>query len=365
MGRYVVKGKCTTPLRLGDTCNLDFGDVQVQIRDLAISDSTGPIHHGLFLDVMLDASDLRDAMQRGASWGDQVMDLLAFTHSVAAGPVETVIAFAYEPGQTDRGVLQYAPVPTGLLPTRRFKDETFRMMWDSLQQASIEQKDRMFRAIAWARKAMLGRYLLEQFSDCWTGLEVMNPEMMQKHGLPTSLERACPKCGNVTKVPWSRGIRFAIERTGGEVLWRDLHGRRNGLLHGSRPISEVLMGLEKPLGQGLSALRESILDILKIPEDRWPDFRRSAMRLPGPPRVRIEYALLNAAHDAVPMGETYPHLTLAVHATAREEVGGKRTETTSVNLSIVNYTGQFRPISLEMEADRDPDDSEAKLKLSL
>jgi hypothetical protein len=364
MGRYLIKGKCITPLRLTDTCNLDFGGVQVQARDLAISDEAGPIHRGLFLDVMLDASDLRDAMRLGTVWGDQVMDLLAFTHGVAAGPVETIIAFEYEASQNDSGVLQYAPVPFGLLPTRRFKEESFRLLWDSLQRSPIDQKERVLRAIAWARKAMLGRYLLDQFIDCWTGLEVMNPEVIRKHGLPLSLEQSCPKCGNVTKVPWSGGIRFALERTGGKDLWSDLRERRVGLLHGFRPISEVVRGLETPFGHELSALRESILDILNIPEDRWPNFRRSAMKMPGPPRVRIEYTLLNAAHDAIPMGEIYPHLTLDILTTKRMEDSGKRTEITSVNLNLVNYTGQFRPISLEMEADRDPDDTGAKLEIS-
>ena len=162
------------------------------------------------------------------------------------------------------------------------------------------------------------------------------------------------------------GIRFRLERTGGKTLRRDLYRHRRGLFHGFEPISEVVKDIETPLRQGLDALRDAVLDVLNIPEDIWKAFQRSTMRIPKTPRVRAEYVLLGAQLDAVPLGSTYPHLEFSkVKLDREEEEVGRRREHGAVELRLVGYQGLLRHRALEVEADRDPDDPEAKIEITV
>ncbi len=366
MGRFLVKATCESPLRLADTVTVKLDGAVVHMSDWTENDPAGPLHRGLFLDVSLNANDSKEAMRLAEQFGDSVVTLLAFAMSVGAGPVIAFIVYDYEPERRDRSVLQHLQLPVAR-PTRRFDAESFQPLWDAINQSPADLRERTLRAIAWFRKATLERYLFDQFFAMWNGLEVANPALKEKYNLPKERTlRSCPVCGApVVTIPTGEGIKFALDRAGDRTLWSESRDRRIGIFHGTKPISELLNGIERLVSGGMDALRSGILDIAGVSEEKWLRFKRTPMPIPRPSRVRVEYDLLDATMEQAPLGLVFPHLQITNLEAAREWEGKVQTETATPQLKLFNYTGTWRAKHIEMVVDKDPDDPHGKLELRI
>jgi hypothetical protein len=302
----------------------------------------------------------------GFASADHVMTLIAFAASAGVSPIELVATIDAGPGRKDRFIRQSIELPSEVLSTRLLEKETFDALWNAFDRTSNEQQQRLARMFHWFRKGALDEYAIDKFIDGWTALEVLNPLIKKKHGLPDQeVKRMCDKCGEpVVTAPTSAGIRSMIAAAKDGSAWKNANRRRQKLIHGHAPIADAVSGIDSDISVLFDAARGGALDLIDI-ESKWPDFRRSLMNVPKLARAMLEWKLLDADRSEIGYGADYPQLELV---SSHGEIGvgdeGRTREHLRLEYRPANFDRRWEPLALEVQADRDPDDPDASVTIA-
>ncbi|MFQ6119826.1 MAG: hypothetical protein ACE5KE_08065 [Methanosarcinales archaeon] len=109
-----------------------------------------------------------------------------------------------------------------------------------------EYRNRIYRAIRWFRKGIIGDDPIDQFLFFWHGLETLNSPLAESFGCEKSIkkeiERECKVCGQKYKntITTKGGIEALFDDCGIEETTRKkINNIRNGISHGFKNLSEI------------------------------------------------------------------------------------------------------------------------------
>lgn len=355
MTRFLVKAKTPTALRLPKPRELTFPNVAIRVSNWENADEAGPVHRGLFFDVVLDDESLDAAFGQVDRMLDGIASMFAYTDCVAVGKVDVLIAYEYEDGSHDRSVLQRTPVAAGTAGSRLQRTDSTRAVLDRMLRLDAKTRDRVDRAMAWYRKALASEFTLDRFAACWTGLQAVDPVLVKKHNIEKEqVIRACEKCGNeVVTFPGMEGARQAVLAVGDLELWKRINRVRNDFLHSREMISEVVTGANEVQHAMARALFFAIADALDVPESELGP--RTPMGLPVPQVAEVRFVLASAPLDAIRFGSDYPqvHVVNKVVEGTTEATGVQ--ETTQQTYVLSGFEGSWGELHTRVSLYHDPD----------
>jgi hypothetical protein len=331
-------------------------------------DEAGERHHGLVIDVALDAASPEDAVRRGLGSASATLALLSFGSSAAVGHLRPFVAYAQ---RDDDGcdVAQFDDWPLEPHARRMVKNEPMQALITKFNSLAEDDRGRVFRGLDWYRKALGETNVFDRFGAAWIGLEALNPRLRTRRGLPTTRQVTCKNCGAVTEVPDVTGAMDLVTRRFGEDEANHMRRFRQEFMHSTRPLNEVESDARRATKTAVEALRLGLLELLDVSADEEALLLQATpMRLPERNRVRYGYWMRPLRIATVPLGQACPRIGLKSFSSERSQDADGRTKEHIVHeLELLDFRGGEIPQGLDLNIaipSADPDDKARRFELS-
>ena len=198
---------------------------RVKLSDYVIEKEV-KLHGGLDIIVILEDVDEPDNVQIATSLVDRILDIISFITVAQCEPPKLLTAITKKNDGTSEGQFFEGPDPDSsiIIGTPRAIDENvFKEIWEACNGNPNEE--RIFRALAWFRKAIREHNSIDQFISLFVAIEVV-----------TSLLRKQLKTKVKDPDKWG-GVAEIFKKKIGTVDFCDIEQARNELLHGFEPLS--------------------------------------------------------------------------------------------------------------------------------
>jgi len=185
------------------------------------------LHAGLRIIVLFEGTSSVDIQAIATSLTDRILDMFSFITSAQCDVPRLISHISISEDGTSFGTFFHQPDPDSTIvigTPRAINFDIFNAMWKACDGHQAE--DRVILALAWFRKAIREKYIIDQFISYWTALEVANSTLrsIQKKQTGNKLSEWAP----VTEI-------FDSKVKSGD--FRKVKRARNDILHGNRPMS--------------------------------------------------------------------------------------------------------------------------------
>lgn len=251
MKRYLVLLSTKTSLRFIPeeaiySFNIDKTTISFQrIKDEHDRTISGD-DYGWMIEVKLDAENIDEAIDRALELSEFFLSAFCLETGTEIYPSNRILAYDITEVVEKRVFRQYfRNLPYSSSPTQvtfsSFNEQAYRIF-----TLESEYRNRIYRAIRWFRKGILGNDPIDQFIFFWHGLETLNSPLAKFFGCEKSIEKEieikCPVCGEKYKntITTKGGIEALYDDIGIEVTTRKkINEVRNAISHGFENLSEI------------------------------------------------------------------------------------------------------------------------------
>lgn len=346
----------------------EVGGAVVSVMNWIDHDMAGELHRGLFIDVDLDAISPSECLAQSVGYASTTVSLLTFGSVVAAGSLRPLIVYVERPdGGCD--VLQFDDWPVDSSSRRMLRTDVMRMLVPRFNGLLARDRDRVTRGLDWYRKALTETNLFDRFSAAWTGLESINPLLVDRRSLSTTMtRRTCENCdAPIPDSAQSAGTKDLILRRMDENTWHRLYRFRQGLMHSTKRFKDLISEASECSRLALEALRIGLLELLDAAGDFGSGPASSPMRLPERNRVEYGYVMRPLQLPTIPLGQSYPRIGLVRHSATRTKTAeGRTVEHVVHDMELLDYGGEVVPplmYGVSMPS-ADPDDPNRRIEMS-
>lgn len=336
----------------------DVGAI-VTVTNWTERDDAGERHRGLVVEVALAAADAQDALRRALGPASITLSLLSFASSAAAGSLRPFVVYVErDDGGCD--VTQFDEWPIEPSARRMLTKERMQTLVARLNGLVEKDRSRIFRGLDWYRNALGETNVFDRFAATWIGLEALNPLLQRRRNLPTTRQIACKNCGGVSDVPDVTGIIDLVTRRFSEDDATHLRRFRQGFMHSTRPLHELVDDARRATKTAVQALRLGLLELFDVSKDEEALLMQATpMRLPERNQVRYTFQMRPLRIATVPPGQACPRIGLRRFQAERVAVEGGRTKEHIVHeLEMFDFNGEIpSPFQLNVAIpSADPDD---------
>jgi len=276
MGKFLVVLATKTSIRFAqDRAMYEFniGDLTISfrriqdLRDKMVSD----ISHGWMIEVKPYAQNIDEATARATEVSE--FFLSAFCLETGCPVYRANIILAYEITERVRRRIfrqYFRSLPLSSVPFQ-VPFSPFCEHTETIWGLDREYKNRIYRAIRWFRKGIIGDDPLDQFLCFWHGLESLNSPLAKRFGCEKATKKAiqtkCPHCSK--KYPYTITVPAGIEALFNDMgistgARKRINDAQNGIEHGFADLPrlyEVTLGLLPTMAKILHCGITKVLDI--------------------------------------------------------------------------------------------------------
>lgn len=372
MGTYRVRHLSEGAIELGGIVQFDnLAGATVWLRDHVQVDENGtPTQFGFVIDAVVHADSADQALELVAYPTEAAISIVCLAVSAVSSLRIPVSVIDVSPDVTSREFVQQLPAASELRPRRKFDPATFVPLFDHLNAVPEQSASRVFRAVRWYRKALLEDELFDQFSNLWTGLEVINELIKQRHNLPIDRPvRSCPACNApVVLTPTNTGIEWLITELAKEprAAWKKAQKVRNGLSHGFEDLGTLTLQVKAIVPILRRALLLGILELLNVPEELRSSFVREPLAKAVPPFVKVQALIHGVSAGDILSEKSDPHFEITSFERHSIVEQGVRRETIKPEIAIKGLSGPatYTLLSIAFVGAKDPEDSQASASIS-
>lgn len=227
--------------------NINDSDISfyriIDSRDKIISE----LDHGWIIEVKLNEENIDKAIDRATELSEFFLSAFCFETGCEIYRSNIVLIYEITEVVEKRVFRQYfhnLASSSAIQVTFPSLSEHVERIW-SLE---TESRNRIYRAIRWFRKGIIGDDPLDQFLFFWHGLETLNSPLAKRFDCEKSIikeiERQCKACGQkyTDIVTTKGGIEALFDDIGiEEPIRKKINKMRNGITHGFKDLSELYL----------------------------------------------------------------------------------------------------------------------------
>jgi len=323
----------------------------------------------LIVKIKISDEKIEDAVTKAFEYVDGVVGLLSFQTGVTIDfPIfDRAIDISEE--TKDRPFIQNIRVPYNLGTKRSLNLDEFQVFFQHLNRTDIphilNHPHRIERAIRWYRKGIAENDPISRFTQLWTGLEVLNPIISEKHRDDIVGDTQFYLPDKPTKLIQLNGLKFFFVKRMNQTqdFWKECVGVRKDILHGLKSIDEIKETARKNIPIVEEALQKAVLDCLNIPAEEIETLFHKSYHSSGDAKNRFSVILTNSPLSSI--NEDLLPFFDVTHSLKREEKNEDETEIElRAQFKLKNYEGSFRPLYSELYGKIDPEKNQREISSS-
>lgn len=370
--QYLVRFSSGSNLEMNHRFNFEERDFFVSICENKEYSQENPNYPSqLLIDVIIDAENVHDAIDRGKRAAETILGMVSCSVSCFADLCQFDRAIDFSDGIADRTFIQNVYGNYNVSVKRELKPDIYTIFHNRLDKArnnfSDETINEISRSFRWYRKGLIEQELFDQYINFWTGLESIKKQLNVKYcNGKKSIIRKCPKCGYKYEVPSSEGIKHLLQTKLGyqKNIWKELRENRTAITHGFRPLDKISPETARLLPYLQKALLYGLLDLLEFDEEEKQKFLRMPYYYTGRPVFQISCIFNQMNKETIDI-ENLPKFE--IEGTQLFESGDEKNiiQTQRGKISLLNFAGKKSGITVEWFMQSDPEKPDIKMDISI
>ncbi len=203
-------------------------------RDRVLSEH----NYGWMIEVKLKGENIDNAVIQASEMSEFFLSAFCFETGCEIYRSNIVLAYEITEAVENRVFRQY--FRNLIFPSStQITFSSFSKHSERIWSLKTEYKDRIYRAIRWFRKGIIGDDPFDQFLFFWHGLEALNSPLAEHFGREKSIEkeieRQCKVCGqkNLDTITANGGIEALFDDNEiNDTIRSKIKKMRNGISHG-------------------------------------------------------------------------------------------------------------------------------------
>ncbi len=204
------------------------------------------LNYGWMIEVKLNEENIDNAITRASEMSEFFLSAFCFETGCEIYRSNIILAYEITEAVEKRVFRQYFRNLSFPFSPTQVTFTSFSEHSERIWSLKMEHKDRIYRAIRWFRKGIIGDDPLDQFLFFWHGLEALNSPLAEHFGCKKSIkkeiERQCKVCGQkyIDTIMVKGGIEALLDDIGIDAAIRSkINEMRNGISHGFANLAEL------------------------------------------------------------------------------------------------------------------------------
>lgn len=317
----------------------------------------------LFLDVYIYSEKIEDAIANSLNYCEYILTLLTLHLATSTDSPFFEKAIDWSPGIIDRDFVQNVILPINLDSTRIFNEDSFSILFHSLQKKDLKYRnnhpERLERAMRWYRKSIIEEDFFSKFSFLWFGLEILNPILHDKyHDEMVNHQKRFyhRQDGKNDELLPLAGIKYLIIEVTGLTYdeWKEFVKIRKIIVHGISPLESIFELVISSIPKLENALVSGIFDCIGVEQEKISELIRPIYH-PSSKREQILRVKLQNSDFSLLKGNNLPELVVNIKEYHREGNNEKYETKYTLEYQIHNFLGQVTFQEATLKGTIDPE----------
>jgi hypothetical protein len=245
----------------------------VVVYDRVLPHNNQYFHHGIGMDMILEADSIESAENQGRSSLGLLFSLISFcTNTEVSSPEEQlIIEYDQDLDSRDyRQILDQKENKPTIGTVRAINEDFFVELYNEIYSDDFTESDRrkLSRSLHRYSSALRQQTATDQFVWLFIAFDALEDLFVDKYGIDAIVEYPCDECGAVNTGPdSSAGMRHFVDKCANTSLsYSDLRDIRGSLFHGG-PIKDAADHVEEMA----NIYRQAFLDVLNVSSEDYDE----------------------------------------------------------------------------------------------
>ncbi|WP_336023086.1 hypothetical protein [Halobellus salinisoli] len=230
-------------------------------------------HHGIGMDVIVEADSLEDAADQGGSSLNLLYSLISFCTNTEVSLTEEGMIIEYDEGLESRDyrqILEQEEQKPTVGTVRRINEDFFIDLYERIYSDDFTESDRrkIFRSLDRFASALRQQTATDQFVWLFIAFDALEDLFVEKYSLDAIREHQCEECGAISTSPdHSAGMSHFLHQCDKTSLtYSELRDIRGSLFHGG-PLKDA----REYVDEMAEICRLALVDVLDVPAETYEE----------------------------------------------------------------------------------------------